>query len=83
MCHHSYDCIVIGAGHAGIEAALASSRMGCKTMMVTLFFETIGQMSCNPAIGGVGKGQLSSKKSMRLAVRWVWRRTEQGFNFDN
>jgi len=54
----SFDCIVIGAGHAGIEAALASSRMGCRTAMVTLSKETIGQMSCNPAIGGVGKGQL-------------------------
>ncbi|HBR15283.1 MAG TPA: tRNA uridine-5-carboxymethylaminomethyl(34) synthesis enzyme MnmG [Candidatus Omnitrophica bacterium] len=53
-----YDVIVIGGGHAGIEAALAASRMGCQTLMVTLFFETIGQMSCNPAIGGVGKGQL-------------------------
>lgn len=53
-----YDCIVIGAGHAGVEAALAASRMGCSTLMITLFFETIGQMSCNPAIGGVGKGQL-------------------------
>ncbi len=53
-----YDVIVIGAGHAGIEAALAASRMGCSTLMVTLFFDTIGQMSCNPAIGGVGKGQL-------------------------
>ncbi len=55
---HSFDCIVIGAGHAGIEAALAAARMGCKTAMVTLAKETIGQMSCNPAIGGVGKGQL-------------------------
>lgn len=53
-----YDCIVIGAGHAGLEAALSTSRMGCSTLMVTLFFDTIGQMSCNPAIGGVGKGQL-------------------------
>ncbi len=53
-----YDCVVIGAGHAGVEAALAAARMGCKTLMVTLFFDTIGQMSCNPAIGGVGKGQL-------------------------
>jgi len=53
-----YDIIVIGAGHAGIEAALVSSRMGCKTLILTLNRETIGLMSCNPAIGGVGKGQL-------------------------
>lgn len=53
-----YDCIVIGGGHAGVEAALASSRMGCSTLMATFSFQTIGQMSCNPAIGGVGKGQL-------------------------
>jgi tRNA uridine 5-carboxymethylaminomethyl modification enzyme len=56
--NNSFDCIVIGAGHAGIEAALAAARMGCRTAMVTLSRETIGQMSCNPAIGGVGKGQL-------------------------
>jgi tRNA uridine 5-carboxymethylaminomethyl modification enzyme len=53
-----YEVIVIGGGHAGIEAALASSRMGCKTLMLTLSAKTIGLMSCNPAIGGVGKGQL-------------------------
>src|SRR3989338_2321269 len=53
-----YDVIVIGAGHAGIEAAVASARMGCKTLMLTLNCATIGLMSCNPAIGGVGKGQL-------------------------
>jgi tRNA uridine 5-carboxymethylaminomethyl modification enzyme len=53
-----YDVIVIGAGHAGIEAALAASRMGCSTLMLTLDADTIGHMSCNPAIGGVGKGQL-------------------------
>ena len=58
MSNTSFDCIVIGAGHAGVEAALAASRMGVKTLMVTLSFDTIGQMSCNPAIGGVGKGQL-------------------------
>lgn len=53
-----YDVIVIGAGHAGIEAALAAARMGSKTLFVTLHKETIGLMSCNPAIGGVGKAQL-------------------------
>lgn len=55
---NKYDIIVIGAGHAGIEAALASARLGCKTLIITLKRDTIGLMSCNPAIGGVGKGQL-------------------------
>ncbi len=53
-----YDVIVIGAGHAGIEAALASSRMGCETLLLTMNLDTIGQMSCNPAIGGLAKGHL-------------------------
>ncbi len=53
-----FQCIVVGGGHAGVEAALASARMGVKTAMVSLFVDTIGQMSCNPAIGGVGKGQI-------------------------
>jgi tRNA uridine 5-carboxymethylaminomethyl modification enzyme len=53
-----YEVIIIGAGHAGIEASLASARMGCRTLMLTLNTSTIGAMSCNPAIGGVGKGQL-------------------------
>ncbi|MFA5118579.1 MAG: tRNA uridine-5-carboxymethylaminomethyl(34) synthesis enzyme MnmG [Candidatus Omnitrophota bacterium] len=54
----NYDIIVVGAGHAGIEAALACARMRAKTLMVSLNARTIGLMSCNPAIGGVGKGQL-------------------------
>lgn len=53
-----YDVIVVGAGHAGIEASLASARMGCTTLMLTLNLDHIGQMSCNPAIGGIGKGHL-------------------------
>jgi len=55
---NNYDIIVIGGGHAGIEAALASARLGSKTLILTLSAKTIGWMSCNPAIGGVGKGQL-------------------------
>jgi tRNA uridine 5-carboxymethylaminomethyl modification enzyme len=53
-----YEVIVIGAGHAGVEAALASARMGCQTLLLTMNVDSIGQMSCNPAIGGLGKGHL-------------------------
>ncbi len=54
----SYDVIVVGAGHAGIEASLAAARMGAQTLMLTLNLDHIGQMSCNPAIGGIGKSHL-------------------------
>src|SRR6059036_1563204 len=53
-----YDVVVVGAGHAGVEAALAASRMGCSTLMLSMNLDTIGQMSCNPAIGGLAKGHL-------------------------
>ena len=53
-----YDIVVVGAGHAGIEASLAAARMGFQTLMLTLNLDHIGQMSCNPAIGGIGKGHL-------------------------
>ncbi|HTY88803.1 MAG TPA: tRNA uridine-5-carboxymethylaminomethyl(34) synthesis enzyme MnmG [Candidatus Acidoferrum sp.] len=54
-----YDVIVLGAGHAGIEAALAAARMGCQTLLLTINADSIGQMSCNPAIGGLAKGHLA------------------------
>src|SRR6266540_3504109 len=53
-----YEVLVVGSGHAGIEAVLAAARIGCRTLMLTQNLDTIGQMSCNPAIGGLAKGHI-------------------------
>ena len=54
----AYDVIVVGGGHAGYEASIAAAKMGCHTLLLTINLDTIGLMSCNPAIGGLAKGQL-------------------------
>src|SRR5439155_10871603 len=55
---YQYDVLVIGAGHAGVEAAMAAARIGCRVGLLTINCDTVAQMSCNPAIGGVAKGQI-------------------------
>ena len=55
---HKFDTIIIGGGHAGVEAAMISSKIGCRVGMVSMDKQSVGRMSCNPAVGGVAKGQI-------------------------
>ncbi len=66
----NYDVIVIGAGHAGVEAGLAASRMGCKTLLATINLDMVAFMPCNPSIGGSAKG-LWYEKLMPWVAKWV------------
>jgi 2-polyprenyl-6-methoxyphenol hydroxylase-like FAD-dependent oxidoreductase len=66
-----YDVIVIGAGHAGVEAAMAAARLGCEVAILTQNLDTIGQMSCNPAIGGLAKGHMVREIDALGGDRWA------------
>jgi tRNA uridine 5-carboxymethylaminomethyl modification enzyme len=76
----SFDVIVVGGGHAGTEAALASARMGRKTLLLSHNIETLGQMSCNPSIGGIGKGHLV-KEVDAMGGAMAWATDEAGIQF--
>ena len=65
MKQHTTEIAVIGAGHAGIEAALAAARMGCRTVLFTMNLDAVGNMPCNPSIGGTGKGHLLSAEILK------------------
>jgi tRNA uridine 5-carboxymethylaminomethyl modification enzyme len=75
-----FDIVVVGAGHAGVEAAVAASRMGCRVAVVTLHLATAGQMPCNPAIGGIGKGHLVAEIDALGGVQG-WAADRSGLQF--
>ena len=77
----SVDVCVVGAGHAGIEAALAAARLGCRVALLTLNLDSVGNMPCNPCIGGTAKGQLVRERSTRWAARWPRRPTRPPCSF--
>jgi len=67
--NNSYDVIVVGAGHAGCEAAAASANLGSKTLLITMNMDAIAQMSCNPAMGGVAKDKLLERLMLWVAIQ--------------